>query len=342
MGAAACLESIALFETVVTLAADNLLSPIILFFALGLFAALARSDLSVPEAAAKTLSLYLLFAIGFKGGASVSGHGVDTALVLSLIAGVVLSFGLPFLAFALLRVTSRLSTVDAAAVAGHYGSISIVTFVAATSVLETAGIASEGFLVAVAAAMEAPAILSALWIVARFSDTDSADSGEPNSSGLLREILLNGSIVLLVGSFVIGYVSGEDGMAEIASFIVSPFKGVLCLFLLDMGLVAGRGLRSSAKVMRPGLICFGFLMPVLGSVAGLVAAYLIGLSVGGTVLLMTLSASASYIAVPAAMRVALPEANPSIYLTMSLGITFPFNLTLGIPLYLSIAQAVGG
>ncbi len=329
-------------DTVLTLAADNLLSPLILFFALGVLAALARSDLTIPEAAAKTLSLYLLFAIGFKGGVSVSGHGVDGDLVASMLAGTVLSFSLPFVAFAMLRVTTGLSVFDAAAVAGHYGSISIVTFVAATSVLESAGIASEGYLVAVAAIMEAPAILSALWIAARFS----ADTGNPvdarDRQGLLREILLNGSIVLLIGSFLIGYITGEDGLVEIESFVVSPFKGVLCLFLLDMGLVAGRGLRSSAKHLRPGLIGFGLLMPVVGAGAGLLGASLVGLSVGGTLLLMTLSASASYIAVPAAMRVALPEANPSIYLTMSLGITFPFNLTVGIPLYLSVARAVGG
>ena len=329
-------------ETIFRLAADNLLSPIILFFALGLIAALARSDLSIPEAAAKMLSIYLLFAIGFKGGVGVSAHGLDTTLVLSLIVGAILSFALPFLAFVLLRVMSRLSTVDAAAVAGHYGSISIVTFVAGTSVLESAGIASEGYMVAVAAVMEAPAIFAALWIAARHSTAEKNASRTQDTRGLLREILLNGSIVLLAGSFVIGFVTGAEGLAEIESFIISPFKGVLCLFLLDMGLVAGRGLRNSAHELRPGLIGFGFLMPVLGSLAGLAGASLIGLSTGGTVLLMTLSASASYIAVPAAMRVALPEANPSIYLTMSLGITFPFNLVLGIPLYLSIAQFVGG
>ncbi len=329
-------------ETILGLAADNLLSPIILFFALGLIASLARSDLSIPEAAAKMLSIYLLFAIGFKGGVSVSNHGLDTTLVLSLVAGVILSFLLPFLAFALLRVMTRLSVIDAAAVAGHYGSISIVTFVAATSVLESSGVASEGYMVAVAAVMEAPAIFAALWIAARYSTPEQNKMHEDDSQGLLREILLNGSIVLLAGSFLIGFISGQDGLAEIESFVVSPFKGVLCLFLLDMGLVAGRGLRSSAHELRPGLIAFGVLMPVLGSLAGLVGASLIGLSTGGTVLLMTLSASASYIAVPAAMRVALPEANPSIYLTMALGITFPFNLVLGIPLYLSVAQIVGG
>ena len=327
-------------ETILSLAAQNLLSPIILFFALGLGAALVRSDLSVPEAAAKALSIYLLFAIGFKGGVSVSAHGVDASLLLSLLAGLVLSFVIPFAAFALLRVMTALSTTDAAAVAGHYGSISIVTFVAGTSVLQSQGIASEGYLVAVAAVMEAPAILSALWLAARYAPQGTGRS--EGTSGLWREILLNGSIVLLVGSFAIGFLSGPKGLADIESFIVAPFKGVLCLFLLDMGLVAGRGLRASAGQLRPGLIGFGLLMPVLGAVAGLAAASLIGLSAGGTVLLMTLSASASYIAVPAAMRVALPEANPSIYLTMSLGITFPFNLTIGIPLYLSIAQAFGG
>ena len=327
-------------ETIFALAAENLLSPIILFFALGLGAAFVRSDLTVPEAAAKTLSIYLLFAIGFKGG--VSAHGVDQTLLLTIVAGLVLSFAIPFVAFGLLRVMTNLGAIDAAAAAGHYGSISIVTFVAATSVLQSQGLDSEGYLVAVAAVMEAPAILSALWLAAKFSSASSNADRAQDTKGLVREILLNGSIVLLVGSFFIGFLSGPKGLADIESFIVAPFKGVLCLFLLDMGLVAGRGLRSSAGQLRPGLIMFGVLMPLIGAVAGLLASNLIGLSVGGTVLLMTLSASASYIAVPAAMRVALPEANPSIYLTMSLGITFPFNLTLGIPLYLSIAQALGG
>jgi len=319
------------------LAAANLISPIILSFALGLGAALARSDLSVPEAAAKALSLYLLFAIGFKGGAGVASHGLDATLVGALVAGLVLSFAIPFIAFGLLRVLSNLGTVDAAAVAGHYGSISIVTFVAATSVLQSQGIASEGYMVAVAAVMEAPAILSALWIVAR---TGRAAEME---AGLVREILLNGSIVLLVGSFAIGWITGEKGLAQISSFIVAPFQGVLCLFLLDMGLVAGRGLRQSRGVLGFGAVAFGCLMPPIGATLGLGAGLLLGLSTGGVVLMMVLSASASYIAVPAAMRVALPEANPSIYLTLSLGVTFPFNLTVGIPLYLSAATlATGG
>jgi hypothetical protein len=324
-------------DGILALAADNLLSPIILFFALGLLAAFARSDLSIPEAIAKGMSIYLLFAIGFKGGVSVADHGIDQTLLLSLVAGLILSFAIPLIAFALLRAMTRLDVTDAAAVAGHYGSISIVTFVAATSVIGSAGLTSEGYMVAVAAVMEAPAILSALWLIARFGKS-SAEMEE----GLMREILLNGSIVLLVGSFLIGWITGAEGMAMISPLIVAPFQGVLCLFLLDMGLVAGRGLREARGVLTPGVFLFGVIMPPIGASLGLMAGLLLGLSTGGVVLFMTLCASASYIAVPAAMRVALPEANPSVYLTLSLGVTFPFNLTLGIPLYLAVASAVTG
>jgi len=323
-------------DQILSLAATNLLSPIILSFALGVAAALARSDLNIPEAVAKGMSIYLLFAIGFKGGVSVADHGLDVTLGLSLLAGVVLSAVLPLIAFALLQVMGNLSRLDAAAVAAHYGSISIVTFVAATSVLESSGIASEGYMVAVAAAMEAPAILSALWLISRGGDSRRMDSD------LMREIMLNGSIVLLVGSFLIGWVTGAEGLAKIESFIVSPFQGVLCLFLLDMGLVAGRGLRGGSGVLRPGVLTFGMVMPLVGASLGLGTGLLLGLTTGGVALFMVLSASASYIAVPAAMRVALPEANPSIYLTLSLGVTFPFNLTLGIPIYVAIASALTG
>ncbi len=321
-----------------SLAGQNLLSPIILSFAMGLMASLARSDLNVPEAVAKGMSIYLLFAIGFKGGASVASYGLDARLGFSLLAGVILSALLPIVAFGFLKVMTGMSRLDAAAVAAHYGSISIVTFVAATSVLEGRGIPSEGYMVAVAAAMEAPAILSALWLISR----GGGDSTKGMDSALMREIMLNGSIILLVGAFAIGWITGEDGLKEIESFIVNPFKGVLCLFLLDMGLVAGRGLRGGGGVLTRGVLAFGVLMPLVGSLFGLGAGLLLGLSPGGVVLMMVLSASASYIAVPAAMRVALPEANPSLYLTLSLGVTFPFNLTIGIPLYVGIAMAVTG
>jgi hypothetical protein len=323
-------------DGILALAGANLISPIVLSFALGLFAALARSDLTVPEAVAKGMSIYLLFAIGFKGGVAVASHGIDATLGLSLLAGVILSAVLPLVAFALLSVMSNLSRTDAAAVAAHYGSISIVTFVAASSVLEGRGIAYEGYMVAVAAAMEAPAILSALWLVARGS------GGRKMEAGLWHEILLNGSIVLLIGAFLIGWITGPAGLAQIDSFIVAPFKGVLCLFLLDMGLVAGRGLRGGRHVLNAGALAFGVIMPVVGAAFGLVTGLMLGLSTGGVTLMAVLSASASYIAVPAAMRVALPEANPSVYLTLSLGVTFPFNLTLGIPLYMAAATALTG
>lgn len=323
-------------EGLIASGAQNLLSPVVLSFVLGLAAALARSSLSFPEAVAKGMSLYLLFAIGFKGGVSVSAHGADGALLASIASGVGLSFLLPFLAYALLRAMTRLSALDAAAISGHYGSISIVTFVTATSLLTTAGVASEGYMVAVAAAMEAPAILSALWLAARTGGSGRID-GE-----LWREVLLNGSIVLLVGAFAIGAATGEKGMAEVESFLVSPFKGVLCLFLLDMGLVAGRGLRQARGLITAPLVIFAALMPLIGAALALPLAATLDLSVGGAALFMTLAASASYIAVPAAMRVALPEANPSIYLTLSLGLTFPFNLTLGIPLYFATAQWILG
>lgn len=322
------------------LAAENLISPIILCFVLGVFAALVRSDLSVPEAVAKGMSIYLLFAIGFKGGVGVASQGGGAQLVVSILAGIALSLLLPLLAFALLKLMTRLTRLDAAAVAAHYGSISIVTFVAATSMLDAAGLEYEGYMVAVAAAMEAPAIVAALWLISR--DPESGGQSRRLDTGLLREVLFNGSIVLLVGSFLIGMATGQDGMDKISSFIVSPFQGVLCLFLLDMGLVAGRGLRRSSGVLQPGVLAFGTIMPLVAGVLGAGTGAAVGLSTGGVMLMTTLSASASYIAVPAAMRVALPEANPSIYLTLSLGVTFPFNLTVGLPLYLAMSTALTG
>lgn len=324
-------------HSILALAGENLVSPIILSFVLGLMAALARSDLSFPEAIAKGLSLYLLFAIGFKGGTGVATHGMDARLAAALLSGVALSLLLPFIAFAMLRSLTRVSVIDAAAVAGHYGSISIVTFVAASSLLTGLGVAAEAYMVAVAAAMEAPAIVSALWLAAR-----RGGSGEGMGAELWREVLLNGSIVLLLGAFAIGWITGEDGLAEIENFIVEPFKGVLCLFLLDMGLVAGRALRGSSGVLSPGAVAFGVLMPIVGAALGLAAGLTVALSPGGVVLMMVLGASASYIAVPAAMRVALPQANPGLSLALALGVTFPFNLTLGIPLYMMWARAVTG
>ncbi len=263
-------------QEILSLAGANLLTPMILCFALGLFAALARSELTIPEAVAKGMSIYLLFAIGFKGGVSVADHGLDGRLIAALLAGVALSFALPFVAFALLKAMTRLSATDAAAVAAHYGSISIVTFVTGTSVAQAAGLSPEGYMVAVAAAMEAPAIISALYLASR-----GGGRAEKMDAELWREILLNGSIVLLVGSFLIGLVTGAPGMARIEAFIVAPFQGVLCLFLLDMGLVAGRGMRGAKGVMTAGVLAFGLLMPVVGAGFGLAAGVALGLSTGG-------------------------------------------------------------
>lgn len=324
-------------QDMLSLASANLLTPMILCFALGLAAALARSELTIPEAVAKGMSIYLLFSIGFKGGVAVADHGLDARLIAAVLAGVVLSFVLPFVAFGLLKVMTRLSAIDAAAVAAHYGSISIVTFVTGVSVVQAAGLDAEGYMVAVAAAMEAPAIISALYLVQR-----GGGQAEKMDAELWREILLNGSIVLLVGSFLIGVVTGQAGMVRIEAFIVAPFQGVLCLFLLDMGLVAGRGMRNARGVMTPGVLAFGVVMPVVGAAFGLAAGMALGLSTGGVALMMVLAGSASYIAVPAAMRVALPDANPSVYLTLSLGVTFPFNLVIGIPVWVAVAKAVGG
>lgn len=328
-----------------SIAIDNLLSPMVLFFLLGVLAAAARSDLSIPESIGKAMALYLMFAIGFKGGAGVSAHGVGADLLLAMAFGVLLSFAIPVLAFALLRLTTGLSRVDAAAVAAHYGSISVVTFVAATEALKTLGISYDGYMVAVVAIMETPAIVAALWLVRRSDGNGS--SGSRGSKGALsgealREVLFNGSVVLLMGAFFIGWITGEDGLEDVAPLIVDPFKGVLCLFLLDMGLVAARGFRSAREALNLRLFLFGIYMPLIGAALATIVVSLLDMSPGSAALMVVLAASASYIAVPAAMRLTLPEARPAIYLTMSLGVTFPFNLVFGIPLYIAAAGWVAG
>lgn len=327
-------------DAVFSLAAVNLLSPPVLFFALGFAGTLAGSQLTLPEAVAKTLSIYLMLAIGFKGGAALSKEGLSAALLLAVISGIVLSALIPMVAFFILRATSRLPLVDAAAVAGHYGSISIVTFVASTQALQFAGLEQEGFMVAVAAAMETPAILVALWLANRGRDKRARQTDGEN--GLLHEVMLNSSVVVLMGAFVIGALTGERGMTAISGFIVAPFTGVLCLFLLDMGAVAGRGMKQGRGVLNARLIGFALVMPFIGAAIAVPFAWASGLSAGGAALLLTLAASASYIAVPAAMRLALPEARPSVYLTLSLGVTFPLNLTLGIPAYAAAGRWIAG
>lgn len=324
---------------VIAVALSNLASPMVLFFVLGFAAALAGSDLAVPEPVAKALALYLMLAIGFKGGVALSQQGLNAGVLAMLAAGAALSFLMPFLAFAMLKAT-RLGPADAAAVAAHYGSISIVTFVTATEFLKLVDVGYAGTMVAVVAVMETPAIVSGLWLARRAGGTPERRSTPPGLSRELgREIALNGSVVLLVGAFVIGWISGDKGLASIGPFVEAPFKGVLCLFLLDMGLVAAHRFRDVGG-LTARLLAFGIVMPLVGAMLGMATARLLGLGLGETALFGVLAGSASYIAVPAAMRLALPAANPAIYLTLSLAITFPFNLTIGIPVYFTVARLI--
>lgn len=315
-----------------SLASQNLLSPAVMFFVLGLGASFARSDLSVPRSIAQFLALYLLMSIGYRGGAEVAHQGLRYDLLAALAAGLLLSFCIPFIAYLALRLVSKLEPVDAASIAGHYGSISAVTLVAITSTLGQLGVAYDGYMVAVAAVMETPAIFSALLIARR---------GEPGaSSGTLHEIFFNSSIVILVGAFLIGCITGERGLPALKPFILDSFAGLLCIFLLDMGLIAGRGLMQGWRMLSLPTIGFAAIMPLINASLAAAVATGLGMSVGSTAVLMTLCASASYIAVPAAMRLALPKANPALSLTLSLGLTFPFNLTVGIPLYIAAARAI--
>jgi hypothetical protein len=322
------------------IAVGNLLSPMVLFFALGVIAGALRSDLAIPEAVSKGVSLYLMLAIGFKGGAELAGNGDAGAIMAALAAAIALSFSLPVLAFGLLRKLTRLDPTNAAAIAAHYGSVSIVTFVAATGFLTLLGVAYEGHVVAMLALMETPAIVTGLLLARQFGG--KTDRAAPiMSKEVAREVFLSGGVVLLVGSFAIGWITGAEGMAVMAPAIVDPFKAVLAVFLLDMGLLVGRRVREFSAMGWP-LVAFGVYMPLLGALIGLSTGQLLGLSVGGMTLVAVLAASASYIVVPAAMRISLPQANPAIYVTLSLAVTFPFNLLVGIPLYYAAAQWMAG
>jgi uncharacterized protein len=312
---------------------ETLTSPIILFFALGLLAGFVRSDLAVPEALAKGMALYLMAAIGLKGGVSVAESGFTATLGVAAATGLILSFLLPLPAFALLRSVGGLSRLDAAAVAAHYGSVSLVTFVTAEQMLAGIGLPAAGFMVAVLALMETPAIITGLFL-ARRGQSDKA------GGGLWHEVLFNASVVLLVGSFLIGLIAGKDGFAPIKPVFDGGYRGILCLFLLDMGLIASRRIMQT-KALTMRLVALGIVIPLFNGVLGTAAGTMIGLDTGTAAILGILAASASYIAVPAAMRLALPEADPGIYLSMSLGITFPFNIVFGISLFAWLAQTLG-
>ena len=324
---------------------DTLTSPIILFFVLGLIAGFARSDLAIPEAMAKAMAIYLMAAIGLKGGVAVADSGFSGALGTAAAAGIMLSLLLPLPAFALLRRVGRLDAANAGAVAAHYGSVSLVTFITAMEMLAGVGLPAPAHMVAVLAVMETPAIISGLMLARRYGrGGGAADSGAASAAapggGIVHEVLLNGSVVLLIGAFAIGLIAGADGFAPVKPVFDSGYRGILCLFLLDMGLIAARRL-SQTRALTARLAMLAIALPLINGTIGVVVGSVIGLDVASAAILGILAASASYIAVPAAMRLALPEADPGIYLSMSLGLTFPFNIMVGIPLFVAFARVLG-
>lgn len=320
-------------------AAENLLSPMVLFFALGLLAGWVKSDLAIPEAIAKALSIYLMMSIGMKGGIALAEHGVDRDFILLCLAGIALSFLLPFLAYLLFRRLGGIEPLSAAAIAAHYGSISIVTYVAATAYLRDLGLPFSDQMVAIAALMETPAIMAGLLLANRFAAPATTGSGTPPLGRMAHEVFLNGSVTLLIGAFIIGWLTGGKGGESVAAFMFDPFKGVLCLFLLDMGLLAARRL-SQSGLPRLGTFIAGILTPLCGAAVALLIAFALGIPAGNGMLFVVLGASASYIAVPAALRLALPRADGGLAITLSLAVTFPFNIVLGLPLYAAMSQAL--
>ncbi|WP_255548170.1 sodium-dependent bicarbonate transport family permease [Erythrobacter ani] len=324
----------ALFETAI----QTFTSPVVLFFVLGLLAAFARSDLAIPESIAKAMSLYLMAAIGIKGGVAVAKSGIDATVMSALGAGILAGFLLPFFAYAVLKTFGKLDRINSGAVAAHYGSISVVTFVTAVEILTGQAREPGGYMVAVMAAMEAPAILSGL-LLAR--GLGSKDEGSQSTGEMFHEVFTNSSIVLLLGAFAIGMIGGAEGFAPVSPFFEAGFKGVLCIFLLDMGLIAARRVMDSRSITWR-LTAIAIFLPLVNGVVGTALGVGIGLDAGSAAALGVLCASASYIAVPAAMRLALPEADPGIYLTMSLSITFPFNVLINIGIISAFAAYLTG
>lgn len=312
----------------------NAANPAVLFFLIGLSASLLKVELPIPGSFKVLLTVYLMAAIGMKGGAAIAETGLGAvwlpALGVALLAGVT-----PFWVYPLVRFVGRMRFSDSIALAAHYGSVSAVTFAAATNQLTGAGIAFEGSAPALLAVMEVPGIIVALsmyqWLRSRREGTSS-------SIGVAVSAVLRGkSVFVLLASLAAGYLSGKPGLEATAGFFVTPFQGLLTLFLLEMGLEAGSRLKDLRRA-GPFLVAFGILLPLAQGVLGVLVGSAVGLSTGGATLVGVLSASASYIAAPTAVRVMVPEANPSIYVTSSLGITFPFNVVVGIPIYLAFAQ----
>ena len=324
----------------------TLLDPAILFFFLGIFAALVRSNLEIPAPIAKFLSLYLLMAIGIKGGVALSVSGIHMQMMVGLGIALLMAFLVPLYTFPLLR--RKLDGFNAAAIAATYGSVSAVTFIAAGQFLDNHGIEYGGYMAVALVIMEAPAVIMAVALaamtrarLAKDGAGAAANVGTNNGSfsmkNILRESFTDGAILLLLGSLLIGVIVGADGYKVIKPFTGDLFKGLLAFFLLEMGILVARRIREM-KGVGPFLIAFAFVIPMVNAVIVITLSRLAGLSAGDTLMLAVLAASASYIVVPAVVRVAIPEANPGLYFGMALALTFPFNIVLGIPLYYQLIQ----
>jgi hypothetical protein len=315
-------------------ALGNLTSVSVLVFILGFIAARFKSDIRIPDPVYQIISVYLLFGIGLKGGVSLR-HSTVTGLAKPVVATLILGCIIPALAFFLLKIINSLSEIDRGAIAAHYGSTSLVTFTAALVFLDNAKIEYEGFATALLTIMEIPGIIIGIFLATRHLNRQLSWSIS------LKEIVLGKTIILLVGGLVVGAISGDAGYARVEPFFVNLLPGILALFLMHLGYLAGQRIHV-IKETGAGLFAFAILFPLISGSLGVIGGYLAGLSVGGATVLGVLSASASYIAAPAAVGIALPEANPSLSITSSLGITFPFNLTVGIPIFYTFAQALTG
>jgi hypothetical protein len=313
---------------------DNLTNPALLFFLLGIVAVYLKSDLEIPSNSSKFISIYLLFSIGFKGGQELSHESFDAEVIGTIIFGLVVSILIPIYAFFLLR--RKMSVYDAGAVAAAYGSISAVTFVTAVSYLEIQGMTVHGHMVALMALMEAPAIITGLILISMFNKNKSESI---NKAQAIRHSFTNGSVLLILGSLVIGYLATAEQADGIKPFTTDIFKGFLAIFLLDMGIISGRKLGS---FLSNGLfpLFFAIIIPLInGSLVAYFSQYITP-DISSRFMLAILAGSASYIAVPAAMKIAVPKANPGLFLPMALAITFPVNVTLGMPIYFYLAQLV--
>lgn len=315
----------------------NILNPPVLFFFLGMLAIFLKSDLEIPQPLPKLFSLYLLLSIGFKGGYELTKNGINQQIASTLIAAIVVAAVVPIYSFFILKI--KLDNYNAAAISAAYGSISAVTFITASSFLEKLNIAYGGHMVAALALMESPAIIVGL-ILVRIFTPKTEDEEQASWGNILHEAFLNGSVFLLVGSVIVGMLSGEQGWQKLQPFTEGIFYGVLTFFLLDMGLVAAKRIQELSKT-GSFLVIFSFIAPLCNALLGILIAKLLGFEQGNALLFAVLCASASYIAVPAAMRLTVPEANPSLYVSMALALTFPFNIIIGIPLYMEIIKFVG-